>query len=106
MELSKTNAEIARELPCDYHTAHRLVWTIREQQTRLEEGRLLTGTVEVDEIYQTTGHKGRPPKGLPAQGERGRAFSGTSAPSKGQEKAAGARFGGQKLSGLDRDGKP
>lgn len=67
IELGKPIAEIARELPCDYHTAHRLVWTIREQQLRLEEGRVLRGTVEVDEIYRTAGHKGRPPKGKEAE---------------------------------------
>ena len=56
VELGKTIAEIAKELPCDYHTAHRLVWAIRER-------RVLSGVVEVDEIYQTAGHKGCPPKG-------------------------------------------
>lgn len=62
VELGKTIQEVARELPCDYHTAHRLVWTIRERQMRWEARRRLVGVVEVDEIYQTAGHKGRPPK--------------------------------------------
>ncbi len=68
LELGKTIAEIAKELPCDYHTVHRLVWIIRERQIRLEEGRVLSGTVEVDEIYQTAENKGRPLKGRKKSG--------------------------------------
>ncbi len=39
------------------------VWRIREREMQIEEGRQLQGVIEVDEIYQTAGHKGRPPKG-------------------------------------------
>ncbi len=62
VELNRSTAEIARELPCDYHTAHRIVWLIREREMHIEAGRKLEGVVEVDEIYQTAGHKGRAPK--------------------------------------------
>ena len=72
VEEGKTIADIARELPCDDPTAHRVVWVIREQQIRLEEERVLQGTVEVDEIYQTAGHKGRPPRGKEAERRLGR----------------------------------
>ena len=61
VELNKSTADIARELPCDYHTAHHIAWLVREREIRLEEGRHLRGVIEVDEIYQTAGHKGRPP---------------------------------------------
>lgn len=63
MELGHSTAKIAQELPCDYHTAHRIVWTIRACELRIEEGRRLQGVVEVDEIYQTAGHKGQAPGG-------------------------------------------
>lgn len=63
VQLNHSTAEIARELPCDYHTAHRIVWLIREREMHIEEGRQLQGVIEVDEIYQTAGHKGRTPKG-------------------------------------------
>ena len=59
VELGQTTAQIARELPCDDHTAHRVVWTVREQELHLEGGRRLSGVIEVDEIYQTAGQKGR-----------------------------------------------
>jgi transposase-like protein len=61
VELNKSAAEIARELPCDYHTAYNIAWLVREGEISLEEGRRLKGVIEVDEIYQTAGHKGRPP---------------------------------------------
>jgi len=61
VELNKPAAEIARELPCDYHTAYNIAWLVREREIKLEEGRRLRGVIEVDEIYQTAGHKGRPP---------------------------------------------
>lgn len=63
VQLNHSTAEIARELPCDYHTAHRIVWLIREREMQIEEGRQLQGVIEVDEIYQTAGHKGRAPQG-------------------------------------------
>jgi len=63
VQLNHSTAAIARELPCDYHTAHRIVWLIREREMQIEEGRQLQGVVEVDEIYQTAGHKGRAPQG-------------------------------------------
>lgn len=100
IELGKTIAEIARELPCDYHTAHRLVWTIRKQHIRLEEGRVLKGTVEVDEIDQTAGHKGRPPKGK--EGERALTRPPRRA---GQEARPRARFSCEGCAGPDWDGQ-
>ena len=65
VELGHATAEIARELPCDYHTAHHVVWTIREREIRLEGGRKLSGVIEADEKYQTAGHKGRAPSEQP-----------------------------------------
>jgi hypothetical protein len=75
---------IAKEVPCDYHTAHRIVWLVREQVLHLEAGRTLKGTVEADEIYITAGHKGQAPGGGPralsgppsAAGEEARARAG------------------------------
>ena len=80
-QLSKSTSTIAKELPCHYRTAHRIVWLVREQMVRLEDGRVLKGTVEADEIYVTAGHKGQAPGGgakeLPfppsAQGQEARA---------------------------------
>jgi len=60
VELSTPAAEIARELPCDYHTAYNIAWLVREREIKLEEERRLRGVIEVDEIYQTAGHKGQP----------------------------------------------
>lgn len=62
-QLGKSTATIARELPCDYHTAHRIAWLVREAVVRIEAGRVLRGTIEVDEIYVTAGHKGQAPGG-------------------------------------------
>jgi len=62
-QLSQSTATIAKELPCDYRTAHRIVWLVREEMIHLESGRVLQGTVEVDEIYITAGHKGQSPGG-------------------------------------------
>jgi len=62
-QLSKSISTIAKELPCHYRTAHRIVWLVREQVVRLEAGRVLKGTVEADEIYVTAGHKGQAPGG-------------------------------------------
>jgi len=64
-QLSQSTSTIAKEVPCDYHTAHRIVWLVREQVLRLEAGRTLKGTVEADEIYITAGHKGQAPGGGP-----------------------------------------
>ena len=36
---------------------------MREQVVSLEDGRVLKGTVEADEIYVTAGHKGQAPDG-------------------------------------------
>lgn len=58
-QLSQSTATIAREVPCDYHTARRIVWLVREQVLHLEAGCVLTGTIEVDEIYIRAGHKGQ-----------------------------------------------
>jgi len=58
-ELGKTILEISREVPCRYDTAHRIVWLIREREISLEQGRKLSGIIEIDEIYQTAGHKGQ-----------------------------------------------
>jgi transposase-like protein len=61
VELGKTIFQIAREIPCNYVTAFRIVWTIRNREIKLEQGRRLSGIIEADEIYQTAGHKdGRP----------------------------------------------
>ncbi len=82
-QLSQSTAAIARELPCDYHTAQRIVWLVREQVVRLEEGRVLQGTVEADEIYVTAGHKGQAPGGgrkaltFPPSAEGQKARTGT-----------------------------
>jgi len=83
-QLSQSTATIAKELPCDYHTAQRIVWLVREQVVRLEEGRVLQGTVETDEIYVTAGHKGQAPGG----GCKTLAFPPSAA---GQEARTGAR---------------
>jgi hypothetical protein len=40
---------MVREVLCDDHTAHRMVWPVREHVLRLEAGRILKGTVEIDE---------------------------------------------------------
>ncbi len=58
-QLGQSTATIAREVPCAYRTAQRMVWLVRAEVVRLEGGRLLQGTVEVDEIYVTAGHKGQ-----------------------------------------------
>jgi transposase-like protein len=58
-QLSQSTATIAKELPCDYHIAQRIVWLVREQVVHLERGRVLQSTVEADEIYVTAGHKGQ-----------------------------------------------
>lgn len=75
-QLSQSISTIARELPCDYRTAHRIVWLVREEVVCLEAGRILKGTVEVDEIYTTAGHKGQAhgggSKGLPSPRRRGK----------------------------------
>ncbi|MCL0093150.1 transposase [Dehalococcoidia bacterium] len=75
-QLSQSTSAIAKELPCDYRTAHRIVWLVREGVIHLEAGRVLIGTVEVDEIYTTAGHKGQAhgggPKGLPFPRRRGK----------------------------------
>jgi len=63
--LSQSASAIAKGVPCDYHTAHRIVWLVREQVLRLEAGRTLKGTVEADETYITAGHKGQAPGGGP-----------------------------------------
>ena len=81
--LSQSASAIAKGVPCDYHTAHRIVWLVREQVLRLEAGRTLKGTVEADETYITAGHKGQAPGGGPralsppsAAGEEARARAG------------------------------
>lgn len=56
-ELGKTIWGIAREIPCNYLTALRVVRIIRDREIKLEQGRRLSGVIEVDEIYQTSGHK-------------------------------------------------
>ena len=63
VELGQTTAQIARELPCDYHTAQRVVWTIREREIQVEAGWRLSGVIEADEKYQIAGHKGQAPGG-------------------------------------------
>ncbi|MCL6582541.1 MAG: transposase [bacterium] len=61
VELGKTTLQIAREIPCNYLTALRAVRIIRNREIKLEQDRRLSGVIEVDEIYQTSGHKaGRP----------------------------------------------
>jgi transposase-like protein len=57
VELGKTTFQIAREIPCNYLTALRVVWIIRNREIKLEQDRRLSGVIEVDEIYQTSGHK-------------------------------------------------
>lgn len=88
-QLSQSTATIARELPCDYHTAHRMVWLVREQVVRLEAGRVLQGTIEADEVYVTAGHKGQ------AQGGGRKALVFSPAAAK-QEARTGARECGQR----------
>lgn len=58
-ELGQSTAQIARELPGDYHTAHRLVWLVRERQLHLAGGQRLAGESEADETYRSAGHKGQ-----------------------------------------------
>jgi transposase-like protein len=65
VELGKTTAQIAKEIPCHYDTVHRIVWLLREREIKVEEGRHLSGIIEVDEIYQTAGHKGGRPADNP-----------------------------------------
>jgi transposase-like protein len=61
VELGKTIATISKEIPCNYITAFKIVWTIRDREIKLEQGRRLSGIIEADEIYQTAGYKdGRP----------------------------------------------
>jgi transposase len=61
VELGRTIFQIAREIPCNYLTAWRIVRIIRNREIKLEKKRKLSGIIEVDEIYQTAGHKdGRP----------------------------------------------
>jgi len=63
LNLGENWATIVHELPCDYHTAHRIIWLVRKRVVRLEAGWVLQGTIEADEIYVTAGHKGQPPGG-------------------------------------------
>lgn len=54
---------ICRELGVHIKTAYRWCWWLRNIALSYEVNRQLEGTVEVDEIYQTSGNKGQSPKG-------------------------------------------
>jgi len=96
-QLSQSTSTVAKELPCHYRTAHRIMWLVREQMVRLEGGRVLKGTVEADEIYVTSGHKGQAPGG----GAKELPFPPSA---KGQEEREGKGECRQGQPGCDRHG--
>jgi transposase len=61
--LSCSSRRIARELGVHIRTSDRWCWWLRNAALSHEVHRHLEGTVEVDELYHTVGHKGQAKKG-------------------------------------------
>jgi transposase-like protein len=61
--LSCSSRRIARELGVHVRTSYRWCWWLRNAALSYEMHRHLEGTVEVDELYHTAGHKGQAKKG-------------------------------------------
>jgi transposase-like protein len=61
--LSCSSRRIARELGVHVRTSYRWCWWLRNAALSYEMHRHLGGTVEVDELYHTAGHKGQAKKG-------------------------------------------
>jgi transposase-like protein len=61
--LSCSSRRIARELGVHVRTSYRWCWWLRNAALSHEVHRHLEGTVEVDELYHTAGHKGQAKKG-------------------------------------------
>ena len=61
--LSCSSRRIARELGVHVRTSYRWCWWLRNAALSYEVYRHLEGTVEVDELYHTAGHKGQAKKG-------------------------------------------
>ena len=61
--LSCSSRRIARELGVHVRTSYRWCWWLRNAALSYEMHRHLEGTVEVDELYHTAGHKGQAKNG-------------------------------------------
>jgi transposase-like protein len=61
--LSCSSRRIARELGVHVRTSSRWCWWLRHAALSYEMHRHLEGTVEVDTLYHTAGHKGQAKKG-------------------------------------------